>query len=242
MNRRNVKLSGNKRVGLGNSIKTPNQLTQHLEKRHLKPASTQVKKIQKAFEGREQSYYVDIEFTHKFPCEICVMNSKKVVLVNTTINYGCTIAELYDTDGFSWMDIASLSKIYGPPTNEITPGLTPTEIMAVLKDHGMTQQSLLVEWSSNKCDYNWVLWLAKQAGQVDIVPRFENTFSPLSAWRSCLPGFFSFRLSDLYSFLYPDELKSRLSEVHRALFDTVMLYDCTQVLYDHTYGVKDKKG
>jgi len=71
--------------------------------------------------------------------EICILGSQGEEVLNTIINHQCTIAQLYDRVRVTISEgpaTGCVRKIYGPPSDEITPGMTIQEVADALEGKG----------------------------------------------------------------------------------------------------------
>lgn len=86
--------------------------------------------------------------------EICIYDARGNEIINTTINHGCTIEDLYNRDAHGLnLYRGALRKIYGPSIKKLAPGLTISEVADVLESCGFGKNIYMVEWSSGFCDY-----------------------------------------------------------------------------------------
>jgi len=92
-------------------------------------------------EKSDKLVFIDPEFwtchTFKILMENCIYDTRGNEIINTTINHGCTIEDLYNRDahGLNWYR-GALRKIYGPPLKTLTPGLTISEVADALDSYG----------------------------------------------------------------------------------------------------------
>jgi hypothetical protein len=86
--------------------------------------------------------------------EICIYDARGNEIINTTINHGSTIEDLYNQDAHGLnLYRGTLGKISGPPIKTFTPGLTISKVADVRESYGIGKNIYMVEWSSGFCDY-----------------------------------------------------------------------------------------
>lgn len=194
-------------------------MRKHLDTRGLTLGLDDMKEFQN-LSRVEEVFYVDVEFVGDTVLEICVLNSKGEVILNTYVDHGYTVAELYATQDHSAC-LFKLIGIYGPPSDKRTPGMTPQEVANVLLANGFNRKSHVVEWSLNYCDLRHLQAMFEKLGLSDMIP--TSSIRPLIGWRRALPGFMSFKLSIVFSFVFP-ERRDLFLNAHLARPDTEMLF------------------
>ena len=120
---------------------------------------------QKVIERPRDVFFIDTEFaTFELPMSICILDSSGDVIVNHVIDYGDE--DLWSRAGVAANFIArqQLMRYHGQNTKKgggLTHGIanvlgkaTGVYIAAILRDAGLSRDSILVEWSNNCCDYH----------------------------------------------------------------------------------------
>jgi hypothetical protein len=111
------------------------------------------------------------------PIEISVMDSNGTVIVDTIIDYGLTVAEMfaqYSTPKVFDRRFYTLVKILGHPSNKRITGLTPTGIVLALRQAGMNEDSMLIDWSMCWFDWYGLRRIMEIAGDVLCLPTKSN--------------------------------------------------------------------
>jgi hypothetical protein len=74
--------------------------------------------------------------------EICIYDARGNEIINTTINHGYTIEDLYNRDAHG-LDLyrGALRKTYGLPIKTLAPRLTISEVADVLESYGFGKTS-----------------------------------------------------------------------------------------------------
>ena len=75
----------------------------------------------------------------------------------------------------------ALSKAYGPPSDEETDGMTIHDVASHLETLVAGQEFLLVEWSTNYCDYDLLFKTLDEIGKSHILPPRKEALSLLNA-------------------------------------------------------------
>jgi len=147
--------------------------------------------------------FLDTEYSNYSPgttllVEICLYNAAGQEIIDTIINHKCTIQALYDRSDCI-RHRCLIRKVYGPPREEITPGMTIGQVADILHEYGFGNRTHIVEWSSSFCDYNHLYQALKSIQRDGLMPSKAENFRAMFAWRAALTDFpVSFRLSDLH--------------------------------------------
>lgn len=174
-------------------------------------------------------FYVDTEssFIHGqesqktlMPFEVAVLDHLGNVVVNTTVDYGMSVADLMQ--GCSQHLIAKSCTIYGlNDASGKTCGMTPAQLRHKLLASGLNRDSILVEHSSSNWDQKA---LASICGE-DTPRRTLPTLQLLSSLRYHGPR----DLQTMFLITWPN---SRLKSLHhRALWDTSKLLMILRCLF-----------
>jgi hypothetical protein len=101
----------------------------------------------------EKVFLIDVETTWRgqgaelLVLEASVINGTGRVILNTLIDYGCTVTDFlakYAPDPTNHPHLLAIIKVYGPERNEKINGLTPAQVVERLKASGMGPESILV--------------------------------------------------------------------------------------------------
>jgi hypothetical protein len=205
--------------GLGAELTDPAEMKKYLDDMKLSIDSST-----KAFLESQNTFYIDFEFAGNTALEICVLNNVGETIVDCLVNHSCTIRQLYDRCHAQQNRrvFGTVLRLFGQPSAKMSPGLTPNEIARKLKVAGMNESSVLVEWSTSRCDWHHLQSLMSVTDYVSIMPKKENSFLAVNAWRRALPAFPSFQLSVFFRAVFPTR-KDLISRSHRAGADTEML-------------------
>jgi hypothetical protein len=85
------------------------------------------------------------------PIEISVVDGDGSIIVDTIIDHGLTVEEMfakYSIPGVRDRRHFTLMKVVGSPHSERIPGLTPNEIVQILRQAGVNKNSILIESES----------------------------------------------------------------------------------------------
>ena len=232
----------NPRKGFGSGITTREEFMKLLNSKSTSFPDAELrelKQLQSRMESGKGVFYVDTEFVGSHAMEITVVDGNGKVVVNTAVDYGLTVGELY-VPNMNFMELRTLNRVFGSPSVQRTSGTSPKLIASELKKAEFGKDSLLVEWSSNRCDWTHLKTLLESVGEGDMMPPISNNIRILRAWRGGFPGFVSFTLSFFHRFVFPEQ--AGLADLaHQSLADTKMLMNLTKVLMDYALKSKHKK-
>jgi hypothetical protein len=99
--------------------------------------------------------------------EASVIDGTGRVILDTLIDYGYTIAHFlakYAPDPTNRPCSLAIIKVYGPKRNEKINSLTPAQVVERLKARGIGPESIFVEWSSGRFDWNTIRRLIEKTG------------------------------------------------------------------------------
>jgi hypothetical protein len=154
-------------------------------------------------------FFIDLEFSvhSKQIYEVCVKDSNGKTVLNTVIDYRCSVQQLCDRNP-NPIHHSVIRRIYGHPSpSEIFQTKMTIEQVADHLTKYFGPQTLLVEWSTSFCDYQKLSYAFKEIGKGHIMPPMRNVFRSYFAWRLALADFqLSLRLSDAYRLLRPEKL------------------------------------
>jgi hypothetical protein len=115
-------------------------------------------------------------------------------------------------------------KIYGPRSGEKTPGSTIEDIVKKLQASGFGQESYLIEWSNNLCDFNLLRRCLKDTGKDHLTPPASHVLRLPDVWKDTLkhlPFKLKYSLADFFRILVPED-KVLPNRAHRAGPDVQM--------------------
>jgi hypothetical protein len=165
--------------------------------------------------------------------QIGVVNYEGTTILETTVNHGCTVAEYLERtsqglgEGLVIMTCKAVCKSYGPPSQKTMAGLSPREILLILKAAGMNKSSLWIEHSLGQFDYRHIAAIAPPDLQ-DVLPEPQNVYSTLDLWRKIMPGLFSHKLSHIFKLLCPHD--ALVDHRHSVLPDAQMCLHLLKVV------------
>ena len=128
-------------------------------------------------------FFIDIETSIPFtggraePIEISVVDGNGTVIVDTIIDYGLTVAEMfeqYSTPNVFDRRFYTLVKVLGHPSNNRIKGLKPTEIVQALQKAGINESLILIDWSMCRFDWFGLRRIMEIAGDVSCLPTKSN--------------------------------------------------------------------
>lgn len=178
-------------------------------------------------DNKSNLFFIDTEFIDSTIIEVCILDALGKVVLDTPIDFGCTVRELWERFNGKF-GLRKLAVTHGHPSEKPTQGMTIEAIHSVLMEAGFNQNSVLVEWSSSKCDYHQLFRAFEHAGLSDAMPPPNLSVQMIPLYRAALPGFLSWKLSVFFSFIYPTRTDLLLN-AHRANPDAQMLFLATEI-------------
>jgi len=146
-------------------------------------------------------FFVDVEFfTDSRIIEIAILDADGHCVLHTNVSYHETVSELAKSP----QEVYSARRIYG---GEQTNGMTLPELAAELLKLGITKDSIIVEWSTNNCDYRAIHQAFQDYPDVMAIlpPKHRWMRALTSLWKVLLPGCPSFALDLLHDVVFPED-------------------------------------
>lgn len=163
-------------------------------------------------------------------------------IFETKINHRVSVQELYNIYGGRFINEGSLRKVYGPPSDAQTEGMTIEELADCLEEIIAGQEIYLAEWSDSYCDYQLLLDSLKRIGRANIMPPICNTFSVLNAWRFAMTGVpLVFSLSIIHELVMTFDFHLP-GLAHRAKPDVLMTMNLENVYFKGTLNAQASTG
>ena len=134
--------------GTARLISSHKGLIRFLERNNIKLSERYKAQIDKVVQHSSLNFYIDIEFCGSVVMEICVLNYRGDVILNTLIDHQCQVAELVDIacrQKMRWSSVKKISDLYGSSPDQKTHGMTVNEIVSQLQKHGFGKESTLIE-------------------------------------------------------------------------------------------------
>ncbi len=215
-------------------------LQEYLEANKIE-VSDQADRFRSLWESKSPNLFlIDTEFAGDLLLEICVMKADGEVIVDTIVNHQTQIQTCCDRVDYDMR--SSITKVYGTDRDQYTPGMTMELIAEALVDGGFGPESVLVEWSSGRCDYWKIFNLLNHVGLEHLMPPRANSWQFLLDWSKVVKksrSALDCRLSVLYLALQPgDTWLPR--HAHRAGPDTLMLLRMIQLYFDYVTNLRQK--
>ncbi len=160
----------------------------------------------------------------------------------TKIDHNMSVQELYNIYGGTNINYGSLVKVYGPPSDAQTEGITIEQLADCLEEIIAGQEIYLAEWSAGFCDYKLLLDSLERIGRANIMPHVRNTFSVLNAWRFAMTGVpLVFELSIIHELVMTFDFHlPRLA--HRAKPDVLMTINVMIAYFKGTLNAQSSTG
>lgn len=188
------------------------------------------------FQQSADLFFFNTEFNHfdngLMLFELCIQSASGQEIINTPIDYNCSIESLYKLAGFDVQRKllhGTISKVYGVHNKQKTQGLTLDKIADVLEESGLEKTSRLIEWSTNCCDHKVLSSALNSVERQSLMPPWANVLTLIQPYQTSLGRFkISFRLGDLHNLLFPERFL--FQKAHRAGADVEMLIQLDGVL------------
>ncbi|KAH8687173.1 hypothetical protein BGZ60DRAFT_393010 [Tricladium varicosporioides] len=211
----------------GSHIKDSKDMAEYLQKSTTKlpPKWFSTRAALSGCETTQPVYFVDCESDG---CgnllEIAVISSTGRVIIDTTINNKVSVKELIKSNNPRFHNY--IYSIYDPGLDhldDITCGLTLDEVEQILVEGGITDRSIMIEWSVNNFDFH-TIWKAFERNRHNggsFLPNKELWLKGITdLWSKIIPGSPSYALDLLHAMVFPE---SGELPHHRALLDTKKL-------------------
>lgn len=174
-------------------------------------------------------FYTDTESSHVFdeqsnktfiPFEVAVLDHQGNIIVNTPVDYGCSVADLMR--GCPQHLVSKSCAIYGlTDASGKTCGMTPDQIRQKLRASGLNRDSILVEYSNSNWDQKALTAICRE----DTPQRTLPTLQLLTSLQYRGPR----DLQTLFLVAWPDSKLKALH--HRALWDTCKMLMILRCLF-----------
>lgn len=105
------------------------------------------------------------------------------MVINTIIDYETKIQTCYDKANHD-IERRTIDKIYRTEREECTSGMTREEVAEALITEGFGANSILVEWSMNRCDYLMLREMFESLSLGYLMPPVKYPWLVLRDWKT----------------------------------------------------------
>ena len=165
--------------------------------------------------------------------QVCVKDAARNEIVYSKVNQGMIAKTHYNMkDSDCWRD--QVVKWYGPPTDEMTEGISMHRLAQVLEEKEIDESKYMIEQRIHSCDHDNLYYNLKENDKQYIIPKRQHVLRLLRAFQITFWNFkISFGLSYMHQLFFPED-RALIDNAHDAGADETMTYKQAGVFFRGT--------
>lgn len=166
------------------------------------------------------------------PTWICAKTLDGQVIINTTIDFKCSVQDLIDRRPCAGRAKQIRFAAYRHYNQSQRHGKTIEEVVAILIKWEFDASCVVIEWSTSGCIWKLLNQMFESVGQGVLTLAERNHFLLIPLWRNVLPGIVTLSISFFFELISQSEGKFLIA-AHNADSDMEMTLIALKVLTTH---------